>query len=51
VTIAATFGDDRLWPVGSNWPLQGESIIVEVFRTHGSTRMDGYGQADGEISG
>jgi signal transduction histidine kinase len=49
-TIAATFGDDRLWPVGSNWPLQGESIVAEVFRTRHSTRMDGYGRADGEIA-
>jgi signal transduction histidine kinase len=49
-TIVAIWRDDSLSPVGSNWTLEGESVTAQVFRTRGSARMDGYGQATGEIA-
>ncbi len=49
-TVVATWGDDSLWPVGSNWPLAGESVLGQVFRTRRPARMDSYEQAAGEIA-
>jgi signal transduction histidine kinase len=50
-TIVATWGDDGdLSPVGSTWPLEGDSVSAQVFRTRRSARMDGYDQAASEIA-
>src|SRR5439155_97265 len=30
-TVVAIWGDDRLTPIGSNWTLEGESVLAQVF--------------------
>ena len=50
-TVVSTWGDvGDSWSVGSNWTLEGESVSAWVFRTGRAARMDGYGEAAGEIA-
>jgi signal transduction histidine kinase len=49
-TVVAVWGDARSWPVGSNWPLEGDSAASQVFRTRRPARMESYSEASGEIA-
>jgi signal transduction histidine kinase len=49
-TVVAIWGDDGLLPVGSNWPLEGESVLARVFRTGRSARIDRYDHLSGTIA-
>jgi signal transduction histidine kinase len=49
-TVVAIWGEDRLSPVGSNWTLEGESVLAQVFRTGRSARMDRYDHLSGTIA-
>jgi signal transduction histidine kinase len=50
-TVVASSGRfDIPMPVGSNWPLEGESVAAKVFRTGRSARMDSYRGASGPIA-
>jgi signal transduction histidine kinase len=49
-SVVAIRGDARLSPVGSNWTLEGESVLAQVFRTGRSARMDGYNHLSGAIA-
>jgi signal transduction histidine kinase len=50
-TVVATCGtaDVRL-PVGTNWSLDGDSVVAKVFRTGRPARMDGYRDAAGPLA-
>jgi signal transduction histidine kinase len=50
-TVVATSGtaDVRL-PVGTNWSLEGDSVVATVFRTGRPARMDGYRDATGPLA-
>jgi signal transduction histidine kinase len=50
LTIVASSGDDRRSPVGSNWALDGETVLVQVFRTGRSARTDRYDDLVGETA-
>jgi signal transduction histidine kinase len=50
-TVVAGCGSaDVRMPVGSNWPLDGDSVTARVFRTGRPARMDGYAHASGSIA-
>jgi len=49
-TVVAIWGEDRLSPVGSNWTLEGESALAQVFRTGRSARLDRYEHLSGTIA-
>jgi signal transduction histidine kinase len=50
-TVVALWGDDRrLSPVGSNWTLEGESVLAQVFRTGRSARVDSYDHLSGRLA-
>jgi GAF domain-containing protein len=42
---------DELLPVGTNWPLDGDSVTARVYRTGRPARVDGRGGAPGAIYG
>jgi signal transduction histidine kinase len=51
VTVVANCGSiDVPMEVGSNWPLDGDSVAAKVFRTGRSARMDSYRAASGAIA-
>jgi signal transduction histidine kinase len=51
MTVVASCGRvDIPMPIGSNWPLEGESVAARVFRTGRSARMDSYRGASGPIA-
>jgi signal transduction histidine kinase len=49
-TVVAGWGDDRFSPVGSNWSLEGESVLAQVFRTSCSARKDRFEDLAGDIA-
>ncbi|MEN3312042.1 MAG: hypothetical protein V7645_1371, partial [Actinomycetota bacterium] len=49
-TVVAIWGDEHLLPVGSNWTLEGESVLARVFRTGRSARIDRYDHLSGTIA-
>jgi signal transduction histidine kinase len=49
-TIVATWGDETLWPLGSNWSLEDESVVSRVFYTGHSAGIHDYGLASGEFA-
>jgi signal transduction histidine kinase len=49
-TVVAISGNDSLSPVGSNWSLEGESVLGQVFRTSRSARKDRYEDLAGDIA-
>ena len=49
-TVVAGWGDDRFSPVGSNWSLEGESVLAQVFRTSRSARKDRFEHLPGDIA-
>jgi signal transduction histidine kinase len=49
-TVVAISGENVLTPVGSNWPLEGESIAARVFRTGRSARMNSFSGAPGVLA-
>jgi signal transduction histidine kinase len=49
-TVVAAWGDARSWPIGSNWPSEGESVTARVLRTRRAARMDSYREASGAIA-
>ena len=48
-TVVALWGNDST-PVSSNWSLEGESALAQVFRTSRSARKDGFEHLAGEIA-
>jgi signal transduction histidine kinase/type II secretory pathway pseudopilin PulG len=51
MTIVAYRGRPQgVMRVGSNWSLDGDSIVARVFRTGGPARMDDYRNASGPIA-
>jgi signal transduction histidine kinase len=50
LTIVAHYGPfGDVLPLGSNWPVDGDSVMAQVFRTGGPARMDDYRNASGSI--
>jgi len=49
-TVVAIWGNESLSPVGSNWSLEGESVLAQVFRTSRSARKDGFEHLAGDIA-
>jgi PAS domain S-box-containing protein len=43
--------DDHPFPVGSNWPLDGPSVMATVLETGRPARVDDYGELLGTIAG
>ena len=38
-TVVATWGDASIWPIGSNWPLEG-GVVTQVYRTRRPAHID-----------
>jgi signal transduction histidine kinase len=50
-TVVANCGRvDIPMPLGSNWPLEGDSVAAKVFHTGRPARMDSYRSASGPIA-
>ena len=48
-TVIGAYGDHP-FPVGSNWTLDGPSVMANVYATGGPARIDDYGPLDGVIA-
>ena len=49
-TVAATWGDASIWPIGSNWPLEG-GVVTWVYRTRRPAHIDSIdGNPPGELT-
>jgi signal transduction histidine kinase len=49
-TVVAVVGSGAPWTMGSNWPLEGDGVMARVFRTRGSTTVEGSEGASRELS-
>jgi PAS domain S-box-containing protein len=49
-TIASWSGDGPTLPIGTRFPLDGDSLAARIFETTAPARIDSYGEAEGEIA-
>jgi signal transduction histidine kinase len=50
MTVVAISGENVLTPVGTTWPLEGESIAGRVYRSGRSARMNSFDGAEGVLA-
>jgi PAS domain S-box-containing protein len=48
--VVGKAGDRDIFPSGSRWPLEGQSVTSIVFRTGKPARIEDYGEASGPVA-
>ncbi len=49
-TIASWSGDGPMLPIGTRFPLDGDSLAARIFETGAPARIDSYAEAEGETA-